>query len=114
MRAANLLYVRSMNWPAPVEFTVLIFLALFFNWIRAILCVAAAVFIRARWISLAIAALMGAAVSAAENGLDKFFVQFLDFDNDIFLAISALAGVFWWGIGRGLYAMWSYVRRQPA
>jgi hypothetical protein len=43
-------------------------------------------------------------VSAAENGLDKFFVQFLDFDNDIFLALSALAGMIWWGIGRRLYA----------
>jgi hypothetical protein len=112
VRAANPSYVRYMNWPGPVEFAILIFLALFFDWIRAILCVAAAVLIRPRWTSLAVAALLGAAVSAAENGFDKFFVQFLDFDNDIFLALSALAGVVWWGIGRGLYAMWIIATRR--
>jgi hypothetical protein len=103
-----------MNWAGPVEFAILIFLALFFDWIRAILCVAAAVLIRPRWTSLAVAALAGAAVSAAENGLDKFFVQLLDLDNDIFLAISAIAGTIWSGIGRGLYSVVTYGFRRFA
>src|SRR6202171_4748649 len=103
-----------MNWPGPVEFAILIFLALFFDWIRAILCVAAAVLVHPRWTSLAVAALLGAAVSAAENGFEKFFVQFFDLDNDIFLTLSALAGVIWWGVGRALRTIWIFAMRRSA
>jgi hypothetical protein len=103
-----------MNWPGPIEFTFLIFVSLFFSWIKAVLCIAAAVLIRNLWISLAVAAFIGVAEIALDGGIDLFFTLLLDLNNDIFLALAALAGVIWWGIGRGLYAMWSYVRRQPA
>jgi hypothetical protein len=103
-----------MNWPGPVEFTFLIFVSLFFSWIKAVLCIAGAVLIRNLWISLAVAAFIGVAETALDMGLALFFSGILDIYNDLFLALAALAGVIWWGIGRALYMMWSYVRRQPA
>jgi hypothetical protein len=103
-----------MNWQGPVEFTFLVFLSLFFSWIKAVLCIAAAILIRNLWISLAVAAFIGIAETALEGDLGLFFPLLLDLYNDLFLALAALAGVIWWGIGRALYTMWSYVRRQPA
>jgi hypothetical protein len=110
VRAANLLYVCAMNWPGPVEFTFLVFLSLFFSWIKAVLCIAAAVLIRNLWISLAVAAFIGVGETALDMGVGLFFSGLLDVYNDLFITLAALAGVIWWGVGRALYIMWSYVR----
>jgi hypothetical protein len=93
-----------MNWPGPVEFTFLVFLSIFFSWIKAVLCIAAAVFIRPRWISLVIAAVIGIADIAIDMRPDLFFSGLLDIYNDLFLALAAFAGIVWWGIGRAVYA----------
>jgi hypothetical protein len=114
VRAAILSYVRSMNWPGPVEFTFLIFLSLFFSWIKAVLCITAAVLIRNLWISLAVAAFIGIAETALDMGVALFFSGLLDIYNDLFIALAALAGVIWWGVGRALYILWSYVRSRRA
>lgn len=95
-----------MNWLGPVEFTFLIFLSLFLSWIKAILCVAAAFFIRPRWISMAVAAFVGIAETAFDAGLGLFFSLLLDLNNDLFLALAAFAALVWWGIGRALHAIW--------
>jgi hypothetical protein len=97
-----------MNWPSPAEFTWLLFLALFFSWIKAILCVATAIIVRPRLVSIAITAVIGAGEDALGHPRDIFFVQFLDFNNDVFLALAALAGVLWWCIGRAIRTLAIY------
>jgi hypothetical protein len=101
-----------MNWPGPVEFTFLIFLSLFASWIKAVLCIAAAVFIRPRWISVAVAAFIGLAETALDMGFALFFSGLLDIYNDLFIALAAFAGMVWWGIGRALYAIWILATRR--
>lgn len=103
-----------MNWPGTVEFTFLLFLALFLSWIKAVLCVAVAVLIRNRWISVAAAAFIGIAETAVDMGPQLFFSNLLDIYNDLFLALPALAAIAWWGIGRALYALWNIARRRRA
>lgn len=95
-----------MNWPGPVEFTFLIFLSLFASWIKAVLCIAAAVLIRNRWASMAVAALVGIVETTLDMGLALFFASLLDIYNDLFIALAALAALVWWGIGRALYVIW--------
>jgi hypothetical protein len=99
-----------MNWPGPIEFTYILFLALFFSWIKATLCVATAIVIRARLLSIAIAAVIGVAEDALGHPRDIFFAQFLDFYNDVFLGLTGLAGVLWGCIGRAVrtLAIWGY------
>ena len=103
-----------MNWPGPVEFTFLIFLSLFFSWIKAVLCVAVAVFIRPRWISMAVATFVGIAETALDMGFALFFSGLLDIYNDLFIALAALAALVWWGIGRMLYLIASFGLRRSA
>lgn len=103
-----------MNWPGPVEFTFLLFLSLFLSWIKAVLCLAAAVLIRNRWPSMAAAAFIGVAETAFDGGLDLFLTLLLDVYNDLFLALAALATLVWWGIGRALYAIISFGLRRFA
>jgi len=103
-----------MNWPGPVEFTFLLFLSLFLSWIKAVLCLAAAVLIRNRWASMAAAAFIGVAETAFDGGLDLFLTLLLDVYNDLFLALAALAALVWWGIGRALYAIISFGFRRFA
>ena len=94
-----------MNWPGPFEFALYLFFALFLSWIKAVLCLAAAVLIRPRAISAAVAALVGVGEVAMDMGLGLFFAGLLDIYNDLALALAALASVAWWGIGRALYAI---------
>jgi|GEM_PF-4337014 len=103
-----------MNWPGPVEFTFLLFLSLFLSWIKAVLCVAAALIIRKYWLSMAIAALIGVTETALDMGLGLFFSGVLDIYNDLFLALAALAAIAWWGIGRALRAIWIIATRRNA
>jgi hypothetical protein len=103
-----------MNWPSPVEFTFLLFLSFFFSWIKAVLCIGAAVLIRPRWISMAIAALVGIVETALDMGLALFFASLLDIYNDLFIALAVVAAVAWWGIGRALSAIWIIATRQSA
>ena len=103
-----------MNWPGPVEFTFLIFVSLFFSWVKAVFCIAAALVIRHRWASIAVAALIGIGETGIDMGFALFFSGLLDIYNDFFLALAALAGVVWWGIGRALYAVWKIATsRRP-
>jgi len=94
-----------MNWPGPIEFALYLFSALFISWIKAVLCVAAAILVRPRMISAAMAALVGIGEVAMDMGLDLFFAGLSDIYNDLALALAALAGVAWWGIGRLLSAL---------
>jgi hypothetical protein len=103
-----------MNFPGPVEFTFLVFLSLFLTWIKAVLCIAAAVLIRNRWISISTAGLIGIAETALDIGPGLFFSGLLDIYNDLFLIVPALAGVAWWGIGRAVDALVRYVMRRRA
>jgi hypothetical protein len=103
-----------MNWPSPIEFTFLLFLSLFASWIKAVLCIAAAVLIRNRWVSMAVAALIGVAETVLDMGLALFFSGLLDIYNDLFLALAAFAALVWWSIGRSLYAIWSIATRRSA
>ena len=103
-----------MNWPGPVEFTFLIFLSMFASWIKAVLYIAAAVLIRNRWASMSIAAFIGVAETALDMGLALFFASLLDIYNDLFIALAAVAALVWWGIGRALYATWSFATRRSA
>jgi hypothetical protein len=103
-----------MNWPSPAEFTWLLFLAFFFSWIKAILCTATAIIVRRRVVGIAIAFVIGVVESAVDHPRDIFFVQFLDFFNDVALALSGLAGVCWWCIGRALRTIAIYAYRAIA
>lgn len=103
-----------MNWPGTVEFTFLLFLALFLSWIKAVFCLAAAVLIRNRWISAAAAGLVGIAETAVDMGPQLFFSNLLDIYNDLFLALPVLAAITWWGIGRALWALWNVATRRRA
>jgi hypothetical protein len=103
-----------MNWPSPIEFTFLLFLSLFASWIKAVLCIAAAVLIRNRWVSMAVAALIGVAETVLDMGLALFFSGLLDIYNDLFLALAAFAALVWWSIGRSLYAIWNIAARRRA
>ncbi len=101
-----------MNWPGPVEFTFLVFLSLFFSWVKAVLCIAAAVLIRNRWVSIAAAALGGLAETALDMGPALFFSGILDINNDLFIGVAALAGVAWWCIGRAFRVIWIIATRR--
>ena len=103
-----------MNFPGPVEFTWLIFLSLFFSWFRAVVGVAAAVFIRNRWLGIAVAAVAGIGEIAVDMGIGPFFSGLLDQYNFIFVGLAALAGLAWWGIGRALYTMVTFGYRRLA
>lgn len=103
-----------MNWPGPVEFTFLIFLSLFASWIKAVLCIASAVLIRNRWASMAVAAFIGIAETAFDAGFGLFFTLLLDFNNDLFFALAAVAALVWWGIGRAFYALWKIATPRSA
>jgi hypothetical protein len=103
-----------MNWPGPIEFTFLIFVSLFFSWVKAVLCIAVALVIRHPWASFAIAALIGIGETAIDMGFALFFSSLLDIYYDLFLALAALAGVVWWGIGRALYVVWKIATPRSA
>jgi hypothetical protein len=103
-----------MNWPGPVEFTFLVFLSLFFSWIKAVLCIAAAILIRNRWASMVVAAFIGVAETAVDAGIGLFFTLLLDLNNDLFLALAAFAALLWWGIGRAFRTIWIFATRRNA
>ena len=103
-----------MNWPSPAEFTWLLFLAFFFSWIKAILCTATAIVVRRRVLGIAIAFVIGVVESAVDHPRDLWFVQFLDLFNDVALALSGLAGVCWWCIGRAIRTIAIYAYRASA
>ena len=103
-----------MNWPSAFEFTAILFLVLFLSWIKAVLCIAVAIFIRPLWISLAVAALIGVGETAVDMGLELFFAGMTDIYSVLFLLLPASAGMAWWCIGRAVYAMASYGYRRAA
>jgi len=91
-----------MNLPAPPNLRGCCSWLLFFSWIKAILCTATAIIVRPRLVSIGIAFLIGAVESAVDHPRELLFVQFLDVYNDVALALSGLAGVAWWCIGRAI------------
>lgn len=103
-----------MNWPSPAEFMWLLFLSFFFSWIKVTLCTATAIVVRPRLVSIAIAFLIGVAETAADHPRDLWLVQFLDVFNDVALALSGLAGVCWWCIGRAIRTIAIYAYRAVA
>ena len=103
-----------MNWAGVFEFTFILFLVLFLSWIKALLCLAAAIFIRPRWISLAVAAILGVGETAVEMGWELFVDSFGDIYGILFFLLPAAAGLAWWCIGRAVYASVAYGYRRLA
>ena len=100
------------NWPDPGEFMFFVALGLLLSWPKMILCPLAAIFIRPRVTSMAVAVAVGAVEAAW-----PMWITIISPDDlgaaaasiGLF-ALSGLAGLVWWGIARAVY---SRIRRRP-
>jgi hypothetical protein len=103
------------NWPTPTEFILFMLAGLLIDWIPALFAIAVAVLVRNVWTSLAAAAALGAFFGLVGTRLET--IDFL-FSVEgwaaiwgiglIGVALSIVASVVWWTIGRGLRAAVTY------
>ena len=91
------------NWPEPGEFMLFVALGLLLNPINIIGSVAAAVLLRPRWLSLTLAAAVGAA-----EGLIGPVVDLLSWVTMLPAVMYGSVSLVWWGLVRWLYGL----RRQ--
>lgn len=101
--------------------TLLLFVGLFLNWIKAVISAAIAVLIRNRAASVAVVLMVGAVeglVGSRLELLDLYLTRIgweaIDALTWITIVLSALASLLWWVIARALYALVQRLRGATA
>jgi hypothetical protein len=101
--------------------TLLLFVGLFLNWIKAVISAVIAVLIRNRIASVAVVLMVGAIeglVGSRLELLDLYLTRIgweaIDALTWITIVLSALASLLWWVIARALYALVRRLRGATA
>ncbi len=110
-----------MDAPGEALITLLLFVGLFLNWIKAVISAAIAVLIRNRAASVAVVLMVGAVeglVGSRLELLDLYLTRIgweaIDALTWITIVLSALASLLWWVIAQALYALARRLRGAPA
>lgn len=107
-----------MDWSGEVLLTLLLFVGLLFNWVKAAICAVVAVLVRPRAASAALAMALGAVEGLLGSRLELLDI-YLTADGwatiDGFalftVALSAVASLLWWGLARAIDALVRRLRR---